>query len=186
MTPDERLARLVADEAAGTLPGFVHFWSHEPRAAHPGPWVLSQWWEAPFEVDGVRYATAEAFLMAGKARTFGDEDALAEILAATHPGVAKDAGRRVTPYDDAVWAGVRYDVAVRGNLTKFSSRDDLRAYLLSTAPKVLVEASPVDPVWGIGLAANDPAAERPSEWRGTNLLGFALMDVRERLAAGTR
>lgn len=182
MTPYERLALLRAAEAEGTLPGFVHFWSHEPRAAHPGPWVLSQWWEAAFEVDGVRYATAEAYLMAEKARTFGDGERLAEILAATHPGVVKDAGRRVAPFDADVWAGARYDVAVRGNLAKFGQHDDLRAYLLSTAPKVLVEASPVDAIWGIGLAATDPAAERPSAWPGTNLLGFALLEVRERLA----
>jgi ribA/ribD-fused uncharacterized protein len=182
VTPDDWLERLLAAEADGSLPGFVFFWGHEPRAAHPGPWVLSQWWPSEFEVDGVRYATAEAFLMAEKARTFGDERALAEILAASHPGVVKDAGRRVTPYDDAVWAGVRYDVAVRGNLAKFSQDDDLRAYLLSTSPKVLVEASPVDPVWGIGLSAHDTAAALPSAWRGTNLLGFALTEVRERLA----
>lgn len=182
MTPDRRLALLRAAEAEGTLPGFVRFWSHEPRAAHPGRWVLSQWWEAPFELDGVRYATAEAYLMAEKARTFGDERALAEILAAPHPGVAKEAGRRVTPFDAGVWAELRYDVAVRGNLAKFGQHEDLRAYLLSTAPQVLVEASPVDAIWGIGLAADDPAAERPLDWPGTNLLGFALMEVRARLA----
>lgn len=183
MTPDDWLERLLQAESDGSLPGFVHFWSHEPQhPARPGPWVLSQWWEAPFSVDGVVYATAEAFLMAEKARLFGDEAALARVLAATHPGAAKAAGREVTPYDDAAWSAARYDVAVRGNLAKFSQHDDLLAYLLSTAPRVLVEASPVDPVWGIGLSADDPAAALPSAWRGTNLLGFALTEVRERLS----
>ena len=117
-----------------------------------------------------------------QARLFGDERALAAILAADHPSVAKNEGRLVTPFDSAVWDTHRYDVVVRGNLAKFGAHDDLRAYLLGTAPKVLVEASPVDPVWGIGLSAADPAAGRPSEWRGANLLGFALMDVRDRAA----
>lgn len=173
---------LLAAEAEGRLPGFVLFWGHEPGAAPVGPWVLSQWWTAPFEVDGVVYRTAEAWMMAEKARLFGDPDALAAVLAAEHPKVAKDVGRRVTPFDSAVWDRHRYDVVVRGNLAKFTAHDDLRAYLLGTAPKALVEASPVDAVWGIGLGAREVDAQRPSAWRGQNLLGFALMDVRERLA----
>ena len=181
MTPAERMAWLRAAEADGRLPGFVLFWGDEPAAERPGPWVLSQWWEAPFEVDGVAYRTAEAFMMAEKARLFGDDGALAAILAAPHPALAKNAGRLVTPFESDVWDERRYDVVVRGNVAKFSAHDDLRAYLLSTAPRVLVEASPADRIWGIGLPASDPAASTPDGWRGDNLLGFALMDVRERL-----
>lgn len=166
------MARLLQAESDGTLPGFLHFWSHEPLSPdRPGPWVLSQWWEAAFEVDGVRYATAEAFMVAEKARLFGDAAALEAILAAPHPAIAKNAGRLVAPYDDAVWSAARYDVVVRGSLAKFGRHDDLRAYLLSTAPRVLVEASPADPVWGIGLSARDPRAAAPSAWLGENLLG---------------
>ena len=176
------MADLLTAEAEGRLPGLVLFWGDTPSAPDPGPWVLSQWWAAPFTVDGVAYRTAEAYMMAEKARLFGDEDALAVVLAASEPAVVKRAGRLVTPFDSDVWDAHRYDVVVRGNVAKFAAHDDLRAYLLSTAPRALVEASPEDRVWGIGLAAGDTAAQRPSAWRGDNLLGFALMDVRERLA----
>ena len=176
------MADLLAAEAESRLPGFVFFWSAEPSSARPGPWVLAQRWEAPITVDGMTYATAEHYMMAEKARCFGDDDALAAVLAATDRAVVKRIGRRVTPFDPEVWAARAYDIVVRGNVAKFSAHDDLRAYLLSTAPRALVEASPVDAIWGIGLAAGDAAAQRPSEWRGANLLGFALMDVRERLA----
>ncbi|HVF05583.1 MAG TPA: NADAR family protein [Frankiaceae bacterium] len=181
-SPDEWMAELLAAESAGALPPLLFFWGHTPRDGHPGPWVLSQWWGAPFEVEGVVYPTAEAFMMAEKARLFGDETRLAEILAADHPAAAKDAGRRVTPFDSAVWDAHRYDAVVRGNVAKFSQHPDLRAYLASTAPRVLVEASPADRVWGIGLSAGDAAARTPSTWRGSNLLGFALTEVRERLS----
>lgn len=181
-TPAERLTGLLVAEDEGTLPGTVAFWSEAARADRPGPWVLSQWYAAPFEVDGVRYATAEAYMMAEKARLFDDADALAAVLAATHPAVAKKAGRLVTPFDSTVWDAHRYDVVVRGNVAKFSAHDDLRRYLLSTAPKVLVEASPFDRVWGIGAGPDDLAVGRPARWRGRNLLGFALMDVRDLLA----
>jgi hypothetical protein len=182
MTPDQRMDALLTAEADGRLPGFVLFWGDEPGRAPVGPWVLSQWWAAPFDVDGVTYPTAEHWMMAEKARLSGDEDSLALILAAEHPGEAKALGREVAPFDSDRWDAVRYDVVVRGNLAKFTAHDDLRAYLLSTAPKALVEASPVDRVWGVGWSARDVEAQRPSAWRGSNLLGFALMDVRERLA----
>ena len=70
---------------------------------------------------------------------------------------------------------------VAGNLAKFEQHDDLRDYLLGTGDRVLGEASPVDRVWGIGLSRDDPAASDPSRWRGHNLLGFALMRVRDML-----
>jgi ribA/ribD-fused uncharacterized protein len=76
---------------------------------------------------------------------------------------------------------LRYDIVVAGNLAKFGQHDDLRAFLVGTGRKVLVEASPYDRIWGIGMAAGNPDAHRPSAWRGCNLLGFALMEVRERL-----
>lgn len=181
-TPADRMAELLTAEAEGRLPGFVAFWSERALAPYPGPWVLSQWWESPFSLDGVTYRTAEAYMMAEKARLFGDEDSLALILAAEDPGETKRLGREVTPFDPETWNARRYDVVVRGNVAKFTAHDDLRAYLLSTAPRVLVEASPVDRVWGIGWSAADAEAQRPGAWRGANLLGFALMDVRERLA----
>lgn len=134
-----------------------------------------------FVVDGVSYPTAEHFMMVQKARMFGDDSAAAEILQASSPVDAKAAGRKVRGYEDEMWVAGRYGIVVEGNLAKFGQNPDLLAYLVSTAGRVLVEASPVDQVWGSGLAADDARSGRPCEWRGQNLLGFALMEVRDRL-----
>ncbi|MGH9222477.1 MAG: NADAR family protein [Acidimicrobiales bacterium] len=183
MTPDERLAELVAAEAEGVLPELLLFWGHQPTATgEPGPGCLSQWWPAPFTVDGVRYRTAEHWMMAGKARLFGDEDSLESVLKAQNPGKAKAVGREVEGFHEPTWAVHCYDLVVAGNLAKFGQHHQLRDYLLSTWDLVLVEASPYDRVWGIGLAESDEAARTPSRWRGRNLLGFALMDIRDRLS----
>lgn len=171
-TPEERRA-----EAAVTRPTFVFFWKE--RDLEPG--CLSQWWPAPFVVDGVTYPTAEHWMMAGKARLFEDAATLEKVVRAPTPAAAKALGRRVRGYSEDRWAALRYDIVVTGNLAKFSQNDELRRYLLSTGSRVLVEASPLDRVWGIGLAEDDQRATSPSRWRGENLLGFALMDVRERL-----
>lgn len=132
---------------------------------------------------GETYATAEHWMMAGKARLFGDEEARAEVLAAGHPRDAKAAGRTVRGFDEERWRAERFAVVVEGSVHKFGQHPALGAYLLGTGERVLVEASPVDPVWGIGLAADDALAQDPAHWRGLNLLGFALMAARERLRA---
>nr|WP_228122912.1 NADAR family protein [Saccharothrix syringae] len=161
---------------------YLFFWGHRTRPGAPvGKQCLSQWYEAPFTEDGRTYPTAEHYMMAGKALLFGDEEVAARVLAARTPVEAKALGRQVRGFDGDRWAEHRVDVVVRGNLAKFRAHDDLRSYLLSTGDRVLVEASPVDRVWGIGLAADDERAADPSRWLGLNLLGQALMTVRERL-----
>lgn len=123
-------------------------------------------------------------MMAAKARLFGDDGLVPEILAASHPSEAKALGRKVRGFDDDVWARHRFDLVVAGNVAKFGQHAELRDFLLGTANRVLVEASPRDLIWGIGLGASDERASDPGSWRGLNLLGFALMETRERLAAG--
>jgi ribA/ribD-fused uncharacterized protein len=184
MTPRDRLAALVTAEAQGEELELLAFWGHRPnRDGSVGPGCLSQWWEQPFTVDGVVYPTAEHWMMAGKARLFGDDDGLAVVLAARSPGAAKDAGRRVRGFDEKAWRAARYDLVVTGNLHKFGQHAQLRTFLVTTGRRVLVEASPHDRIWGIGLDASSPDSRLPSRWRGLNLLGFALMEVRERLTA---
>lgn len=166
----------------GGRPRYILFWGHTPRqGGGVGKHVLSQWYEAPFVIDGVTYPTAEHWMMAEKARLFGDDAALGRILAAGNPGAAKAAGRTVRGFDEGAWTAARWDIVVRGNHAKFGQNPDHRAYLAGTGDRVLVEASPLDRVWGIGLAPDDPAAENPELWRGLNLLGFALMEARARL-----
>ena len=179
-TPEERLADVVRAEAAGKRQKFLFFWKE--AAFYPG--CLSQFWPAPFIVDGVTYPAAEYWMMAEKARLFGDVDVLETILTAPTAAAAKAAGRAVRSYSESAWEAVRYDVVVVGNVAKFTQNDELGRYLVSTGDRVLVEASPLDRVWGIGLAEGDEAAASPSRWRGRNLLGFALMEVRERLQSG--
>jgi ribA/ribD-fused uncharacterized protein len=143
---------------------------------------LSPWRQAaPFNVDGTTYATAEHFMMERTAVLFGDHATAARILAATDPGEVKSLRRQIQGFDEQAWEAHRYGVVVRGNLAKFGQHDALREYLLSTRHRVLVEASPLDRIWGIGLAANDERARQPSTWQGSNLLGLALMEVRDRL-----
>ncbi|MEU1575710.1 NADAR family protein [Streptomyces collinus] len=173
---------LIRAARAGARVGYLHFWGHRPRPdGRIGASCLSQWWPAPFTVDGVAYATAEHWMMAAKARLFEDAAAERAALAAGHPAEAKKAGRLVRGFDEAVWARERFRIVVEGSVHKFGAHPELLAYLLGTGDRVLVEASPVDRVWGIGLAADDEAAMDPERWRGPNLLGFALMEARERL-----
>ncbi|WP_245791431.1 NADAR family protein [Actinacidiphila rubida] len=180
--------RSVADVLARTATGqrvkYLHFWGHRPqRDGSVGAGCLSQWWPSPFTVDGSVYATAEHWMMAGKARLFGDAEAERRAIAAGHPRDAKSAGRSVRDFDEDVWRRERFGLVVEGSTHKFRQHPDLRDFLLGTGSRVLVEASPLDRVWGIGLAAGDPAAGDPARWRGLNLLGFALMEARARLAS---
>ncbi|MFG2179155.1 NADAR family protein [Streptomyces abikoensis] len=176
---------LTAAVARGERLKYVYFWGHRPRRdGSVGPGCFSQWWPSPFTVDGTVYATAEHWMMAGKARLFGDAEVEARALAASHPKQAKDAGRAVRGFDEEVWRRHRFALVVEGSAHKFGQHPELREYLLGTGGRVLVEASPLDRVWGIGLAADDERAGDPARWDGLNLLGFALMEARQRLAAG--
>lgn len=169
--------------ASGERVKFLYFWGHQPqRDGSIGPGCLSQWWPAEFTVDGVRYPSAEHYMMAEKARLFGDLAAVDRILAARTPAEAKNLGREVQGFDDEAWADARFEIVVAGSTAKFGQDPALRSYLVGTGSRVLVEASPLDRVWGIGLVAEDPRAADPAGWRGLNLLGFALMEARASLS----
>ncbi|MFJ8312592.1 MULTISPECIES: NADAR family protein [unclassified Streptomyces] len=178
----DRLDELIAHVKSGAHIKFLNFWGHAPkRDGTLGPSCFSQWWPSPFTVDGVEYATAEHWMMASKARLFGDADAERAALTAANPALAKKAGRLVRGFDEGVWQRERYGIVLAGSLHKFGQDEALREYLLATGDRVLVEASPLDRIWGIGLAADAPEAADPTRWRGLNLLGFALTEARERL-----
>lgn len=122
-------------------------------------------------------------MMAEKARLFGDDEMLQRILEAPSPGAAKKLGGMVRGFEEERWKARRFAIVVAGNEHKFSQNQPLAAFLDTTGAKVLVEASPRDRIWGIGLAKDAPEAQDPLRWRGLNLLGFALMEVRGRLRA---
>nr|WP_262905040.1 NADAR family protein [Hymenobacter pini] len=180
MPPIRSVETLLQHLHHGATPKYLYFWGHTSKGSL-GKEVFSQWYPAPFTVDGDTYATAEHYMMAEKARLFQDEATRQAILQATHPDVAKRLGRKVQGFDEARWNAARFEIVVRGNVAKFSQHPALREFLLGTGNRVLVEASPVDSIWGIGLAQDHPQAANPAEWPGLNLLGFALMEVRNTL-----
>ena len=171
---------LLSQKGGGTRNKFVYFWGHRGRADKViTKTCFSQWWASPFEVEGNRYASAEHWMMAEKARLFGAEEIYAKILKSKSPGKAKALGRQILNFDQSIWNHSKYDIVVQGNLHKFSQHKELGDFLRKTGKRVLVEASPVDKIWGVGLAQDDPMIEKPSKWNGENLLGFALMSVRD-------
>lgn len=139
---------------------------------------MSQWHPSPFHVDRVVYGCAEQFMMARKAALFDDRPALAAIMAATNPAEQKRIGRTVLGFDERTWHAVARDVVFRGNIAKFSQNPTLFKLLMETGSRYLVEASPTDRVWGIGLGEEDPRCADRGRWRGTNWLGEVLMAVR--------
>jgi ribA/ribD-fused uncharacterized protein len=147
-----------------------------------GTSCLSQLWTAPFEVDGHTYVTAEHYVMVAKARLFGDAAMAQHILETPSPEEAIVLGREVRGFDRAIWIAERRRLIIEANRAKFTERPELGVYLTQhTGQKILVHTNPGDVVWGIGLAANDIRARSPLSWPGKNMLGFALMEVREEL-----
>jgi len=161
---------------------FLFFWGHQPsKDGIVTKTSFSQWWESSFTVDGVEYKTAEHWMMAKKARLFNDEIIFKRIIEVKSPAEAKKLGREVQNYNEEVWLKNRYEIVKEGNLHKFSQHQDLKEFLLNTKEVILVEASPVDAIWGIGMANDHQDINNPKRWRGLNLLGFALMEVRDEL-----
>lgn len=180
--PIHTFADLLAAQARREPLHYLPFWGHTPKCKdHIDKAVLSQWYPAAFTLDGVHYPTAEHYMMAQKARLFGDDAIQAQILAATSPRAVKTLGRRIRNFDEARWQAAREDIVYDGNLGKFSQNSALKTWLLATKEHILVEASPVDTIWGIGMAADDPQLTNPQQWCGQNLLGFILMRVRTAL-----
>lgn len=161
---------------------YLLFWGHKP--SNDGSITntcFSQWWVSPFTVEGIEYPTAEHWMMAEKARLFKDAAQLANILATEKPAAAKAFGRKVENFDPSVWEAKKGEIVIKGNVAKFSQNLGLQAFLLATHGKIIVESSPRDQIWGIGLGPENPLATQPEHWRGQNLLGFALMEVRDLL-----
>ncbi len=173
---------LIDKYAAGETLTYTYFWGHQPaKDGSITKSCFSQWWLSPFEVNGVVYNTAEHWMMCKKAELFDDNIIAAQIVAASNPKEVKQLGRQIKGFDAAAWDAVKFEIVVSGNLHKFSQNEALKKFLLSTGNSILVEASPVDAIWGIGMAEDDKNIINPEQWKGENLLGYALMQVRDRL-----
>jgi ribA/ribD-fused uncharacterized protein len=163
---------------AGERLKFTYFWGHQPKQGEVSAACFSQWFMAPFVVSGDRYLTAEHFMMAEKARLFEDESTRSAVLQAPNAGAAKALGRQVRNFDEVVWKSRRFGIVCSANEAKFAQHPELMRFLMQTGTRILVEASPVDRIWGIGMSQDDERAGNPNLWCGLNLLGFALMHVR--------
>lgn len=161
---------------------YLCFWGHQPsKDGTITKTCFSQWWLSDFVVDEIKYKSAEHWMMAEKARLFNDDEILIKIIDCRTPAEAKKLGRQVKDFGIEIWKEKCFETVVKGNFYKFSQKENLKNFLLNTNDRVIVEASPVDPIWGIGLAIDSPNVENPEQWEGINLLGFALMEVRDLL-----
>lgn len=159
---------------------YLFFWSHK-KSSHLTVNCFSQWYDCKFQVHDVVYHSAEQYMMAEKAKLFNDEETLLAILSTQNPGKAKALGRQVKNFNQEVWDKYKFEIVKRGNFHKFYQNKELLDFLLNTKNHVLVEASPVDDIWGIGMAKEHENAKAPYFWKGENLLGFNLMEVRDLL-----
>ncbi|KAL0936227.1 uncharacterized protein CTRU02_208442 [Colletotrichum truncatum] len=168
----------------GTSP--IYFWRETAYAGY-----LSQWWASdPYcshpssssspDSSIITYKTAEHYMMHGKAILFNDPETALAILEADHPREVKTLGRKVANFNEDVWNESRERIVREGNLLKFRSSPELKAQLLATGDRELVEASPFDRIWGIGFSPQKAPTTKRSAW-GLNLLGKVLMEVRTQL-----
>ncbi|MEM8918335.1 MAG: NADAR family protein [Pseudomonadota bacterium] len=155
---------------------FTFFWS--------GP--FSQWFHSPFTMGGQYYNTAEQYMMAEKAKLFDDHETREKILEAREPGEQKALGRRVVGFDQDLWDLSARDIVYLGNRAKFTTHRDLLGMLFDTEGTSLAEASPLDTIWGIGLAADAEDATDRSKWLGKNWLGETLQRLRDDLLTEQR
>ncbi|WP_211316393.1 NADAR family protein [Niabella yanshanensis] len=118
-------------------------------------------------------------MMAQKTVLFANGDLFNKIIDSHTPAEAKALGRQIIGFDELIWNDHKYNIVTTGNIHKFNQHPQLAAYLANTGDSILVEASPVDRIWGIGLAQDDPYIDNIYAWQGQNLLGFALMEVRD-------
>ena len=111
---------------------YIFFWGEPKPKEGVSKSCFSQWFEASFEIDAIRYKTAEHYMMAEKARLFKDEQAVQKIIKAAHPGEAKKCGRNVKGFDEKIWLKHRFDIVVNGNMAKFGQNPELREFLINT------------------------------------------------------
>ena len=154
------------------MTNFIYFWKPSDNNG-----FLGNWYESPFIKNGIHFINNEQYFMWGKQQLFDQTNVLLEknILETSNPSVIKKLGRFVKNFNQTVWDTKKYEIMKIGLIEKFSQNTELKKALLATNDSILVEASPYDTIWGIGLSEEDA---KTNKWRGDNLLGKALMDVR--------
>lgn len=178
--PKYALEQLQKDYRAGKKLKYCMFWKTQPASQQTlGRGCLSQWYRSHFFSVADHYCCMEQFMMSRKAELFGDDEILQQILSSKDPKKIKALGQKVRNFDETIWGEAKYAIVLNGNYKKFSQDPKLKNFLLQTGDKILTEASPYDGVWGIKMSESDENVQDPLRWRGQNLLGFALMEVRD-------
>ncbi len=147
---------------------------------------LSNWYPSFFRIDGKRFSSLEQYMMYSKALCFNDLMRMELIMATDDVTLIKALGREVSPYDDKRWSAIRVSIVKRGLLAKFRQNEELGEKLLATGDALLAECAVNDKIWAIGLGMDDPDRFDKSKWKGLNLLGYTLMEVREEMKRENR
>lgn len=170
--------KLIKEQGHFLKEDFIFFWKiRKGRVINKS--CFSQWYQSDFIIENRTYSCAEQYMMAQKALLFEDNRSFEQIMAASDPKEIKSLGRGVKGFDPVKWEEEKYGIVRKGNFAKFTQRPELRDFLLSTEGKILVEASPYDRIWGVGMGESNEDIINPLKWRGQNLLGFILMDIRD-------
>jgi ribA/ribD-fused uncharacterized protein len=145
--------------------------------------IFSQWaiYDMFDPIKGIGFSCCEQYMMYNKAMLFNDKKTAGKILSARTPKDQKRLGRSIKPFNDKIWDAVKREVVWRGNFLKFTQNPKLLKELLNTGEKILVEASPYDKIWGIGLSSKEAKLINPDDWPGQNLLGEVLTNLRDEL-----
>lgn len=176
------LEKLRKEYEKGKSIKILPFWGHKKeKNGTVTKSCFSQWWKAKFRVDAEDYCCMEQYMMAEKARLFGDKEIEEQIMECMEPGKIKAYGRKVKGFQEDIWNICKYSIVLNGNYYKFMQNPELKKFLLNTGNKILIEASPYDGIWGIRMSAEEKEIENPMKWKGKNLLGFALMEVRDEI-----
>jgi len=154
-----------------TTDKYVFFWNG----------IYSQWHPSKFTLNEVEYNTCEQYMMHQKALLFNDFETAEKILKASSPDEQKKLGRQVQNFNKTIWEVNCLKIVYTGNLAKFTQNEELKKELMETGDRILVEASPYDQIWGIGMGEKEEGIEDPMNWKGQNLLGWAIMMVRQHL-----
>ncbi len=167
--------KTIKNDSEAAADKFVFFWKlhHENEE-------FSNWYPRDFVIEGIKYNCVEQYMMAKKAILFGDITIYQEVMKETDPGKCKDLGKLVRNFDSATWDSCKREIVFNANYAKFIQNPDLMAKLKATGDATLAEASPLDKIWGIGMTADDPDSRDPNKWKGDNILGFILMELRQK------
>jgi len=175
------IKKLIEHFESGNSIEFLYFWGHTKSETLVKKQCLSQWYESSFEFEEVTYKTAEHWMMAQKALLFNDHKSFKKIIDSPSPKHVKSIGREIKNFGPDIWNDNKYHIVYYGNLHKFTQNTALFNFLKSTQDKYLIDASPSDEIWGIGLSEHSEHIDNPYLWKGENLLGFALMEVRDEI-----